>query len=109
MEIISPTQDELMAPAQECSIEDECMSYKIDTTPKKPKSSALSDEMITPTARKNSHQVQIDRAYSMQVETNNLIRQLIKQNEKIIEQNTSVLFTLNEIIAMGKSICQHKP
>lgn len=67
--------------------ENDLMSYTIFSTPKKNKTPKK--EIVTPTARKSAQQSQIDRAYSAQVETNNLLKQLVQENiqikEKLIE------------------------
>lgn len=66
-------------------------------TPQKSTPKSSSKRVLLPSARKNSFQSQIDRAYSVQQETNQLLRESIQQNNKIIEQNSNILLALNHI------------
>lgn len=76
------------------SMLDENDIRSIYSTPKKSKPPAK--EIVTPTARKNVHQRQIDRAYAEQAETNQLLK-------KIVEQNDLISKTLNELLELKKA------
>lgn len=69
-----------------------------------PKKSSPNKQVLLPSARKNAHQSQIDRAYSSQIEANRLLGEIVCQNNKIIEQNKEILSALKEMVDLSKNV-----
>lgn len=84
-----------MSDKENTSTQDE--SDLLFCTPQKSTPKSSSKRVLLPSARTNSFQSQIDRAYSVQQETNQLLRESIRQNNEIIEQNSKILLALNRI------------
>lgn len=69
-------------------------------TPQKPTSTK---QILLPSARKNAHQSQIDRAYSSQIEANRLLGEIVIQNNKLIEQNKEILSVLKKMSQLSEN------
>lgn len=76
-------------------------------TPKKSTPTSSANGMLPPSARKILHQSQIDRAHATQEETNQLLRQIIDQNNKLIAQNQEIVYAFNHFFAFFKHSQSH--
>lgn len=71
-------------------------------TPQKSTPTSSTNGMLTPSARKILHQTQIDRAHASQDETNQLLRKIIDQNNKLIAQNQEIVQAFNHFFFFFK-------
>lgn len=71
-------------------------------TPQKSTPTSSTKQVLLPSTRKNLHQSQIDRAHASQIETNELLREIIEQNKKLIEQNHQHSLVLQQFLEFSK-------